>query len=69
MIRERTSALHVRLIATDHSFYMRNHAPNPQCNKCSRYVMIIVAGKVATAMFSMFTKKINYLLCISVGQL
>ena len=46
---------------------MCNHAPNPQCNKCSRDVMIIVAGKVATAVFSIFTKKINYLhLC---GQL
>ena len=31
---------------------MRNYAPNPQCNKCSRDVMIIVAGKVARAVFS-----------------
>ena len=45
MIRERTSALHVLLSATD-------HATNPQSNKCSRDVMIIVAGKVAKAMFS-----------------
>ena len=51
MIRERTSALHVLLSATDHAT-CATKAPNPQCNKCSRDVMIIVAGKVANAVFS-----------------
>ena len=32
--------------------HMCNHAPNPQCNKCSRDAMIIVAGKVANPVFS-----------------
>ena len=30
------------------------------CNKCSRDVMVIVAGKAVTAVASMFTIKINY---------
>ena len=59
MIRERTSTLHVLLTADDHA----TCATTQQiltCNKCSRDVMIIVAGKDATALTSMFTKKINY---------
>ena len=60
MIRERTSALHILLTAADHATCATTHQILT-CNKCSRDVMIIVAGKVATVVFSMFTKKINYL--------
>ena len=59
MIRERTSALHVLLTATNNATCATTHQILD--------VMIIVAGKVATAVFSMFTKK--KIICISVGQL
>ena len=60
MIKERTSALHILLTAADHATCVTTHQIL-MCNKCSRDVMIIVVGKVATAVFSMFTKKIDYL--------
>ena len=59
MIKERISALHVLLTAADHATCATTYQILT-CNKCLRDVMIIVAGKVATAVFSMFTKKINY---------
>ena len=58
MIKGRTSALHVLLTAADQATCITTHQILT-CNKCSCDVKIIVAGKVATAMFSMFTKKIN----------
>ena len=53
-----TRALHKLLTAEDHA----THATMQQiliCHKCSRDIMIIVAGEAAKAVASMLTGKMN----------
>ena len=54
MIRERTGALHVLLTVTDHATCAITQQMLTRRHDYS-------SEKVATAVFSMFTKKINYL--------